>query len=279
MRVRPFLVTLGSVTLMACADQSVIGPLGDRPSPIIAGNPDNGAHPYVGLIVFDDAQGPAWLCTGALLSSTIVLTAGHCTDGAVAARIWMDEVVQGNTEYPLSGATSYDGAAFTYPGYCVACQPGIGMLNWLTGDVGIVALNEAVPPGVVSSYVQLPTAGLAGTLPANSVISLVGYGDQVRLVGGGPPATAGINVRMKTTATLLSGKFFNAENLIRLSMTATHGKGGFCFGDSGGPGLVGSTNTAVSVNSYVTNGNCRGVGYAMRIDSPAILNWIRSFLP
>jgi hypothetical protein len=40
----------------------------------------------------------------------VVLTAGHCTDGAVAARVWFDEDVQSNSEYPFSGATSYDGA-------------------------------------------------------------------------------------------------------------------------------------------------------------------------
>ena len=44
------------------------------------GTPDGNRHPYVGLIVFDDANGPAWRCTGALLSPTVVLTAGHCTE-------------------------------------------------------------------------------------------------------------------------------------------------------------------------------------------------------
>jgi secreted trypsin-like serine protease len=61
---------------------------------ITNGQPDAGAHPYVGLLVFDYAPGaPGWRCSGALIAPDVVLTAGHCTDGAVAARIWFDEDV------------------------------------------------------------------------------------------------------------------------------------------------------------------------------------------
>jgi hypothetical protein len=77
---------------------------------ITNGQPDGDAHPYVGLLVFDDENGPAWRCSGSLIAPNVVLTAGHCTDGAVAARVWFDEDVQSNSEYPFSGATSYDGA-------------------------------------------------------------------------------------------------------------------------------------------------------------------------
>lgn len=66
---------------------------------ITNGHPDGGRHPYVGLLVFDDEMGPAWRCTGSLISPTVVLCAGHCTDGAVAARVWFDEVVEGNPDY------------------------------------------------------------------------------------------------------------------------------------------------------------------------------------
>ena len=33
---------------------------------ITNGTPDGNNHPYVGLLVFDDADGPAWRCSGAV---------------------------------------------------------------------------------------------------------------------------------------------------------------------------------------------------------------------
>jgi hypothetical protein len=50
--------------------------------------------------------------------------------------------------------------------------------------------------------------------------------------------------------------------------------GGTCFGDSGGPDLLGGTNIVLAVNSYVTNGNCTGVTYSNRVDLPDILSFI-----
>ena len=53
-------------------------------------SPDGGEHPYVGELLFfvPDAADPrfddpgGWFtCTGTLMSSTIVVTAGHCTFG------------------------------------------------------------------------------------------------------------------------------------------------------------------------------------------------------
>lgn len=99
-------------------------------SAITNGQPDGNAHRYVGLVVFDvlndqGQQVPSHRCSASLLSPTVFLTAGHCTDGTVAARVWFDENVQGNTEYPFSGATSYDGTPYTNPGFCIGCGQGL----------------------------------------------------------------------------------------------------------------------------------------------------------
>ena len=82
---------------------------------------------------------------------------------------------------------------------------------------------------------------------------------------------------MTAPATLISGNFYNSDNVIRLSQNGARGKGGICYGDSGGPDLVGNTRVAIAVNSYVTNTGCFGVAYTTRLDRTPILSWISEF--
>ncbi|MCU0501352.1 MAG: trypsin-like serine protease, partial [Anaerolineae bacterium] len=57
---------------------------------ITDGEPDGERHPYVGLMVAQDANhNPLWRCSGTLLSPTLFLTAGHCTESPAAhVEIW-----------------------------------------------------------------------------------------------------------------------------------------------------------------------------------------------
>jgi hypothetical protein len=266
---KKLLVALSAAALLATMAAPAVG--------ITNGQPDGNDHPYVGLVVFDVEGEPSHRCSASLLTDTVVLTAGHCTDGTSAARIWFDEDVQSNTEYPFSGATSYDGVAFTNPDFAVGA--GAGLPGFALRDVGVVVLTEPVPASVVSEYGSLPGAGLVDTLRNRTSVDIVGYGVQEQIVGNGPPVWAGLRIRLQAESNLVSGKFVHSGEFIRLSQNPGGGTGGTCFGDSGGPDLLGGTDTVLSVNSYVTNGNCAGVGYGSRVDIPEVLAWIQSFLP
>jgi len=277
MRLNHILLAITAGLALGCADSPTsITADALSPSFIVSGQPDAGRHPYVGLLVSDDAEGPLVACSASLVSATVVLTAGHCTDGMVASRIWIDENLEGNLEFPFGGVTSYEGTPHTYPGFCTGCGPGLP--GFAQGDVGIVVLSEPVPTSIVNEYVQLPTAGLVESLGNNALIDLVGYGFQRQLHGGGPPEWTGELIRLEATALKISGQFVQSDEFIRLSANNAQGKGAVCFGDSGGPDLVSGTDVAVGVNSYGTNSNCAGTSYAMRIDLPDVLSWIMGFL-
>jgi hypothetical protein len=255
---------------------------------ITNGQPDGDNHPYVGLAVFDvEVNGqnvPSHRCSASLPSPTVVLTAAHCTIGTSAARVWFDEDVSTNAEYPFSGATSYDGDAETNPDFCNPC--GSGLHQFALGDVGIIVLSEPVPLAVVDEYADLPAAGLVDTLKNKSAIDFVGYGVQFqRKIPGNalpqPPPFyrwAGLRVRLFAPSELVSGNFTKSDQLMKFALNPGGGSGGACFGDSGGPDLLGGTDTVLAVNSFVANVNCSGVGYSSRVDTPGVLAWINSFL-
>jgi len=117
---------------------------------ITDGEPDGEGHPYVGLMVADDAAGnPLWRCSGTLISPTVFLTAGHCTEAPAArATIWFETDVQSNQValgYPRGGATSVDGTTYTHPQFNPAA--------FYLYDLGVVVLDT---PVVMAEYGALP---------------------------------------------------------------------------------------------------------------------------
>jgi hypothetical protein len=227
-------------------------------------------------LIFTDGAGGYWRCTGSLLAPTVVLTAGHCTDGATQVWVTFETHLERGTlpiAQFLASGPFITGDAHTYPGFCIGC--GNGLIRFDSGDVGIVTLDAAAP---VTEYAALPEVGFVDTLEMGTQVDIVGYGVQERVVGGGPPFWIGTFTRYYAPSRLVASNNRISDEFLKLSANPAQGKGGTCFGDSGGPDLLGDTNIVLGVNSFVTNGNCSGVTYSQRVDTPEILEFIESFL-
>jgi hypothetical protein len=83
-------------------------------------------------------------------------------------------------------------------------------------------------------------------------------------------------IRFFAPSQLIQSNNLSSDEFIKLTANPSHGKGGVCFGDSGGPDILSGSNVVLAVNSYVTNGNCAGVTYSNRVDLPDILTFINS---
>jgi hypothetical protein len=276
---------------------------------ITNGQPDGDNHPYVALLVFGeetpDGFVPWWRCSGSLIAPDVILTAGHCTEGATGARVWFDEgpVPWGTMDptsdvcqdadgkdavgYPCTGDAQ--GTPYTNPKYDSPENPyggGNGLPAFSYRDVGIVVLDKPVRHRLVAEYADLPEAGLVDELENKTPIDFVGYGVQYQAQIPGswlpqPPPYyrwTGPRERLYAPSELVSGKFVHSAEYMRLALNPGGDSGGTCFGDSGGPDLLGGTNTVLAVNSYVTNVNCSGNGYSARVDIPEVLEWIETFL-
>jgi len=223
---------------------------------ITNGEPDGSGHPFVGVMIqFIPNTDFITVCSGSAISATRFLTAAHCADPTLPV------FVSYKNAPPFSLATDFtQGSFFPNPNWCIGCANGLPGFD--------------TPPG--RRFATLPAAGLIDTLPMGTNVDLVGYGVQGFLRGGGKPEQIFLFTRYFAPSLLIQSNNVTSVEFIKLSANPSQGTGGICFGDSGGPDLLGGTRTVLGVNSYVTNGNCAGVTYSQRVDLPDILGFIHS---
>jgi secreted trypsin-like serine protease len=256
---------------------------------IINGEPDGEMHPYVGALVteFEVAEGETALlpaCSGTLISPTVFLTAGHCTEFLIEEDL--PTYVSFDTIYVPGESELVSGTPYLHPDYCVGCgPPGV---TWLPGyDVGVVVLDEPVE---METYGSLPTANLVDTLQKRSPLTVVGYGAS-DFTTGGPPQPFYPDIRQVATVEYLGTKGIAnlvGEDVFIKTTGSGMGQGGegTCYGDSGGPLLFDDPRTTdvettvVAVTSFgpTTGFPCSGPDYAQRVDLQVVLDWVSSFL-
>ena len=234
------------------------------------GELDGNGHPYVGLMVAQDADGaPLWRCSGTLLSSKLFLTAGHCTESPAAhVEIWFAADVESGIPangYPFDGDVG--GTPHTHPQY----NPNAFFLF----DLGVVVLDQ---PMKMAKYGKLPGLNSLDALSPGSstTFTSVGYGLQKSFPDAASWKDVALRIRMVAHPHLIqiNGGLVGDYSLLLSNNANT---GGTCFGDSGGPNFVGTSNVIAGVTSFGLNGSCGGTGGVYRVDRADDLGWLKTF--
>jgi trypsin len=274
---------LALLAALAVTVVTFVGPAG-----AITGNyTDDFVHDNVGLLVFYTPNTPAGQdpfshrCSGTLISPTVMVTAGHCTDGVDTGRVY----------FAQSAAPNYDPAAFGgwggdpttgYPylnGITFSRADDYGFDNFAdfpeTRDVGVVVLDRPVTPanglgilpavGAIDAYAA--AAGANGKKGARFTISGYGLSDQ-------DPRPVSFRERLMAESYLVNSEAPITEFNLKTTANASQGKGGTCNGDSGGPVFFKGTNVIAAVTSFGMNGQCKGLDFSYRLDRAPVLAWI-----
>ena len=270
---------LALLAALAVALVAFVGPAG-----AITGNyTDDFVHDNVGLLVFYTPNTPAGQdpfshrCSGTLISPTVMVTAGHCTDGVDSGRVY----------FAQSAAPNYDPAAFGgfggdpttgYPylnGITFSRADDYGFDNFAdfpeTRDVGVVVLDRPVTPA--NGFGILPAVGAIDLYAAGSkkdarfTISGYGLSDQ-------DPRPVSFRERLMAESYLVNSEAPITEFNLKTTANASQGKGGTCNGDSGGPVFFKGTNVIAAVTSFGMNGQCKGLDFSYRLDRAPVLAWI-----
>jgi V8-like Glu-specific endopeptidase len=223
---------------------------------ITDGSPDGNAHPNVGGLVAAEAYSDGtWIyCSGTLVSPTVFLTAAHCEEGA-------------RVRVSFSGA--YEDGDKIYTGTWHA-DPVYNQSQSDPHDIAVVVLDKAVK-GIAPA--SLPKAGSLSNLPGNQQFTSVGYGAYEVTNGPGGHQYLYNDVRGVATGTL------NSINpaWLRISMNPSHGDGGTCYGDSGGPNFLGSTNV-LAATTITGDAVCRSTNVDYRLDTPSARDFLAQYV-
>jgi secreted trypsin-like serine protease len=221
-------------------------------------------YPHVGALIVEFEGEKGILCSGTLISSTVFLTASHCTAflpsiGVDPDEVWVTFDPTFDASSPLIGGTYHTNPAFGSGGQSD------------TNDIAVVTLDAPVT-GVAPA--RLPTLNYLDSLALKRErFTAVGYGTVREDKRKGPHSLFFDGQRRFADQGFRS----LTKAWLNLSMNPSIGSGGTCFGDSGGPHFQGSSNLVVSIT--VTGDRfCRSTDVTYRTDTVSARNFLKDFV-
>ena len=224
---------------------------------ITYGELDGTRHPNVGGLVSPSQYSDGtWLyCSGTLISPTVFLTAAHCDEGTARVTVTFDPDYE-------AGDKTYTGTWYADPLYDQKQSD--------PHDIAVVVFDKPIK-GIVPA--RLPAADSLSNLSGLQQFTSVGYGAYEVTNGPGGHQYLYNDVRMVATGTL------NAINpaWLRISMNPATGNGGTCYGDSGGPNFLGTTDI-LAATTITGDAICRSTNVTYRLDTPSALTFLGQFV-
>src|SRR5829696_7820965 len=224
---------------------------------ITYGQLDGSNHPNVGGLVAASAYSDGtWLyCSGTLISPTVFLTAAHCAEDSPRVHVTFDPAY-------AQGDKLYAGTFHADPQYNQAQSD--------PHDIAVVVLDKPVRD---LAPARLPEAGSLDGLSGTQMFTSVGYGAYAVPRGPGGHQFLYDDVRMVATGTLNSIN----PSWLRISMNATTGNGGTCYGDSGGPNFLGDTDVIAAI-TITGDAICRSTNVVYRLDTESARTFLGQFV-
>jgi hypothetical protein len=246
------------------------------------GELDGNGHPMVVLLLMEIGGQPAFRCSGTLISPTVLLTAGHCTNNYPGEpysgmRIFTESDVQAGigvtNNYPFGGG-KYSVEASSW-----AAHPLYETGPFYLHDVGVVVLRKPVR---LAAYGKLPTQDQFDTFKPKKgqqvSFTAVGYGLQESFPDAASFLENNTRTRYVAHPYLIQINGGIVGDFSMLLSNNAH-SGGTCFGDSGGANFLGDSLTVAGITSFGLNGNCAGTGGVFRTDRQNVLDFVNSYLP
>ena len=244
------------LVLMLAAILAVLAPASPAAA-IVYGFPDGTAHPNVGGLVSPTQYSDGtWIyCSGTLISSTVFLTAAHCAEDGERVAVTFD------TDYEADDAV-YSGTFQADPLYNQSQND--------PHDIAVVVLDGPVA-GVTPA--SLPEANSLAALSVGQTFTSVGYGAYEVTNGPGGHRYLYNDVRMRATGSL------NAVNKswLRISGNPATGDGGTCYGDSGGPNFLGTTDIVAAI-TITGDAICRATNVVYRLDTESARAFLSQYV-